>query len=193
MPLYEQFEAYCRLKNAQYAARGISQPELLMEGNRADAVDPRFTPMTRRPIVAQRPDSFKGMDLTSPQNRLPAGKTALAANVRAYTEGGFALRNGLGLPIITVDFLHQFPLPDERHHTDRPRERLLTTSSSTRTSASVFRRFGGAGGYRFEYRSGFSSFRFAPTPASKPWAYIADTSDRCGGCKTKYALERLLG
>lgn len=46
MPLYVQFEAYCRKKNAQYAALGIFRPELLTEGNRADAVDPRFTPMT---------------------------------------------------------------------------------------------------------------------------------------------------
>lgn len=42
MPLYEQFEAYCRKKNAQYAALGIFRPQLLMEGNRADDLDPRF-------------------------------------------------------------------------------------------------------------------------------------------------------
>lgn len=42
MPLLEQFEAYCRKKNAQYAALGIYRPEMLLEGNRADAVDPRF-------------------------------------------------------------------------------------------------------------------------------------------------------
>jgi hypothetical protein len=42
MPLLEQFETYCRKKNAQYAALGIFRPEMLLEGNRADAVDPRF-------------------------------------------------------------------------------------------------------------------------------------------------------
>lgn len=42
LPLYAQFEAYCRQKNAQYAALGIFRPELLLEGNRADQVDPRF-------------------------------------------------------------------------------------------------------------------------------------------------------
>lgn len=42
MPLLEQFEAYCRKKNAQYAALGIFRPEMLLEGNRGDAVDPRF-------------------------------------------------------------------------------------------------------------------------------------------------------
>lgn len=42
LPLYEQFEAYCRKKNAQYAALGIFRPQLLMEGNRGDELDPRF-------------------------------------------------------------------------------------------------------------------------------------------------------
>lgn len=42
IPLLEQFEAYCRKKNAMYAALGIFRPEMLMEGNRADQVDPRF-------------------------------------------------------------------------------------------------------------------------------------------------------
>lgn len=42
MPLYEQFEAYCRKKNSQYAALGIFRPELLMEGNRSEEMDPRF-------------------------------------------------------------------------------------------------------------------------------------------------------
>lgn len=44
VPLFEQFEAYCRKKNAQYAALGIFRPEMLLEGNRADKVDPRFVP-----------------------------------------------------------------------------------------------------------------------------------------------------
>jgi hypothetical protein len=42
IPLYEQFEAYCRKKNAQYAALGIYRPQMLMEGNRADDISPRF-------------------------------------------------------------------------------------------------------------------------------------------------------
>ncbi|MFZ3343319.1 MAG: hypothetical protein WA213_20750 [Terriglobales bacterium] len=42
MPLLEQFEAYCRKKNAEYAALGIFRPDLLGEGSRADEADPRF-------------------------------------------------------------------------------------------------------------------------------------------------------
>lgn len=59
--------------------------------------------MDTRWTVARRADSFSGIDLTSPVNRIPAGKAALAVNVRSYVEGGFALRNGLGAPIVTVD------------------------------------------------------------------------------------------
>lgn len=42
MPLYEQFEAYCRMKNSTYAALGISRFQMLMEGNRQDFNDSRF-------------------------------------------------------------------------------------------------------------------------------------------------------
>lgn len=42
LPLYEQFEAYARKKNSQYAALGIFRPQLLLEGNRGDLMDPRF-------------------------------------------------------------------------------------------------------------------------------------------------------
>jgi hypothetical protein len=42
MPLYEQFEAYCRQKNEQYAALGIFRPQLVKEGNRREELDPRF-------------------------------------------------------------------------------------------------------------------------------------------------------
>lgn len=53
--------------------------------------------------MANRPDNFRGADLTSPLNRIPAGHVAMAQNVRAYVEGGFSLRNGLAPSIITVD------------------------------------------------------------------------------------------
>src|ERR1700733_3160832 len=52
--------------------------------------------------MAKRPDNLAGTDLTSPINRIPAGKVAIAQNVRGYIEGGFQLRNGLGNSIISV-------------------------------------------------------------------------------------------
>ncbi len=42
LPLLEQFEAYCRTKNRQYAALGIFRPDLLDAGQRNDERDPRF-------------------------------------------------------------------------------------------------------------------------------------------------------
>jgi len=45
--------------------------------------------------VARRPDDFHGMDLTSPVNRIPPGRAALAVNTRAYGQGQFNLRNPL--------------------------------------------------------------------------------------------------
>jgi hypothetical protein len=42
MPLYEQFEAYCRLKNSMYDALGIFRPDVIDQGNRGEERDPRF-------------------------------------------------------------------------------------------------------------------------------------------------------
>lgn len=42
IPLLEQFEAYCRAKNSEYAALGIYRPDLLVQGVRNDVLDPRF-------------------------------------------------------------------------------------------------------------------------------------------------------
>ncbi|MFZ3343318.1 MAG: hypothetical protein WA213_20745 [Terriglobales bacterium] len=54
-------------------------------------------------MASKRGDSFRGINLTAPVNRLDPGQAALAVNVRAYVEGGFTLRNGLGDPLVTVD------------------------------------------------------------------------------------------
>ena len=42
LPLFQQFEGYCRLKNRQYAALGIFRPDVIEQGNRGDERDPRF-------------------------------------------------------------------------------------------------------------------------------------------------------
>lgn len=42
LPLLEQFETFCRMKNAQYAALGVFRPDLTGQGNRNDERDPRF-------------------------------------------------------------------------------------------------------------------------------------------------------
>jgi hypothetical protein len=49
LPLYAQFEQYCKMKNAMYSALSMDRRQLLGEGNRQDEDDPRFEPegMTR--------------------------------------------------------------------------------------------------------------------------------------------------
>jgi hypothetical protein len=44
LPLYKQFEDYCAVQNKRYAALGIFRPDMLMEGNRGDEIDPVFGP-----------------------------------------------------------------------------------------------------------------------------------------------------
>ena len=46
------------------------------------------------------PLDFHGLDLTHPVNRIPAGRVAMAENVRAYGQGQFELRNALSGPIV---------------------------------------------------------------------------------------------
>ncbi len=48
------------------------------------------------------PFDFKGMDLTSPINRLRAGYTTIASNIRAYQRGGVTLRNLLTGALYTL-------------------------------------------------------------------------------------------
>jgi hypothetical protein len=42
LPLFQQFEEYCRLRNRQYAALGIFRPDVIDQGNRGEERDPHF-------------------------------------------------------------------------------------------------------------------------------------------------------
>ena len=44
LPLYKQFEDYCAVQNKRYAALGIFRPDMLMQGNEGDEIDPVFGP-----------------------------------------------------------------------------------------------------------------------------------------------------
>ena len=48
LPLYEQFEKYCRSQNRRYEALGIFRKEMIMEGNRGVEFDPRFSPEPKK-------------------------------------------------------------------------------------------------------------------------------------------------
>ena len=44
MPLFLQFENYCKVQNKRYAALGIFRDDMLMQGNRDSEIDPVFGP-----------------------------------------------------------------------------------------------------------------------------------------------------
>lgn len=44
LPLYKQFEDHCAVQNKRYAALGIFRPDMLMQGNEGDMIDPVFGP-----------------------------------------------------------------------------------------------------------------------------------------------------
>lgn len=52
--------------------------------------------------MEKRPDSFKGIDVTSPINRIAPGKVAMGVNVRAYQAGAFKIRNALSNAMFTI-------------------------------------------------------------------------------------------
>lgn len=58
MPLLKHFEDYCATQNRRYAALGIFRPDMLQEGNRADAFDPRF----EKAVQQEKPIAIKGAE-----------------------------------------------------------------------------------------------------------------------------------
>ena len=121
--------------------------------------------------------NFAGMDLTSPLNRIRAGVAALAANVRAYLKGGFALRNALSDEIISA-----LPTPI---HTIRRLNDSTPNGPSSGYSLVI-----GAGTYLYVWNSTIglvkvaegltgnpvSMVPFRPNTSPQPWMYIADSA-----------------
>jgi hypothetical protein len=125
--------------------------------------------------VAKRPDNFSGNDLTSPLNRIPPGKAALAVNVRAYIEGGFTLRNGLSTPVFTVDSSVN---TIQRMNDTTPAGpaqgycTIVTTDSGTLyvNPASAAPVVTGLSG------NPVSIVPFRPNASVQPWAYVGDSA-----------------
>lgn len=122
--------------------------------------------------MAKRPDSFSGNDLTSPLNRIPAGKVAIAQNVRAYLDGGFALRNGLGNAIITVDAPINSLVRMNDTTPDGPTDGFCliigTEAGAIFVSPSTSPVASGQSG------NPVSIVPFRPNTSVQPWAYIGD-------------------
>ena len=133
--------------------------------------------------MASRPDDFKGMTLTDPANRVAAGRVMLAQNVRAYTAGGFMLRNGLGEPIITVDSSVNSLCRMNDTTPDGPEDGycyIIATDSGLLYVNSTLTAEGLSGNQ-------VSIVTQRPNASVQPWAYIADSSPYVS-FETRYAI-----
>ena len=136
--------------------------------------------------MANRPDDFKGIDLTSPINRLGAGKAAMAANVRAYLSGGFKLRNLLSAPILTLDSSVQSLVRMNDTTPAGPSSGYVLISGDE--AGRIYANDSSVG-------SGFSSnpvsiIKSRPDQSPEPWAYVGDNSEDVT-ITTKFALNGL--
>ena len=134
--------------------------------------------------MAKRPDNFRGMDLTSPVNRIEPGKAAVAVNARAYGQGQFSLRNQLSEPILTNASAVQSLARMNDTTPAGPVSGFVLISSDV--DGNLY-----AGGTIIG--TGFSGnpisiVPFRPNTSVQPWAYIADNSQSVS-IQTKFALD----
>ena len=142
------------------------------------------------------PIDFRGLDLTSPINRLKAGFAAMCLNVRAYFKGGFSLRNLLTGAIVTVSDAIQTIC------------RLNDTTPSgpaagfTYVIASGIDIYVGSTGTPAPIATGMSGdpvsmVPFRPNASVQPWVYIGDSAPTPTGSltyvtiTTKFAINGL--
>lgn len=121
-------------------------------------------------MASKRPDAFHGLDLTSPINRIPGGRVAMAANVRGYGEGRFQLRNVLGDPILTLDSSVQSVarMNDTTPAGPGSGYVIISASSSGKIYANATPEATGLTG------NPVSIVPFRPNTSVQPWAYIGD-------------------
>ena len=139
--------------------------------------------------MAKRPDNFIGLDLTSPPNRIPAGRVSMAENVRGYGEGQFEIRTALS-PTIVVDS-STIQLDSSVQSICRMNDTtpagpadgfvLITVDKAGNLYANDTIVATGLSG------NPVSITPFRPNASVQPWAYIADSSENVT-IFTKYAL-----
>lgn len=120
--------------------------------------------------MPKRPDNFRGINLTAPINRIEPGEVALAVNCRAYIEGGFSIRNGLGDAIITVDSSVNSLCRMNDTTPDGPEDGfclIIGTDSGTVYVGADSTANGLSG-------NPVSIIPFRPNTSVQPWAYIGD-------------------
>ena len=122
--------------------------------------------------MAKRPDNFAGIDVVSPLNRLPAGKVALAQNVRPYGDGSVEMRTGLGNPVLSlgseVNSLHR--LNDTTPDGPQSGSVLIVGTASGAIFVNSTSEATGLSG------NPVSIVPFRPNASVQPWAYIADNA-----------------
>ena len=133
--------------------------------------------------MAKRPDNLRGMDLTSPVNRIEPGKVAVASNVRAYGQGQFELRNQLSAPILTDSSAVQSLM---RMNDTTP---AGPVSGFVLISADVHGNLYAGSEIVATSLSGnpVSIIPFRPNASVQPWAYVFDSSEEVV-IRTKFAL-----
>ena len=140
--------------------------------------------------MARRPDNFVGLDLTSPLNRIPAGRSPMAVNVRGYSQGQVEMRTSLSDPvaidsgaIVMASAVQSIA-------------RMNDTTPAGPTSGFVFIGVDEEGNLYVNdtvVATGLSGdpvsiIPFRPNASVQPWAYVFDSSENVT-LNTRYALD----
>ena len=120
---------------------------------------------------------FRGFNATTPINRLEAGFCAVAANVRAYLDSGFALRNPLTAAVISSlpTPIHSIKRLNDSTPNGPPGGYSLVIGASTslylwNPTVGLVRVATGLSG------NPLSMIPFRPNTSVQPWMYVADYS-----------------
>jgi hypothetical protein len=121
--------------------------------------------------MPKEPFSFGGLDVTHPINRLPNGRAAIAANVRAYLRGGFSLRNTLTSALATISGAVKSlaRLNDTTPAGPAQGYTLISTAGTTLFNNSTPVVTGLSGNQ-------VSLVPFRPNSSVQPWMYVGDSA-----------------
>jgi len=126
---------------------------------------------------------FRGLDATSPANRLKAGFTWLCVNVRAYALGSFLVRNALTNAILTVaDAVQAFARLNDSTPAGPVSGYTLIIAAGTNLYSNATPVASGLSG------NPVGMVPFRPNASVQPWMYIGDNSQAVT-INTKYAID----
>ena len=115
--------------------------------------------------------NFRGLDLTSPINRLEAGRAALAVNVRSYLRGGFTTRTLLTDALLTVSAaVNAFARLNDTTPSGPAGGSTLIISAGTTLYNNVTQVATGLTG------NPVSLVPFRPNTSVQPWEYVGDNA-----------------